>query len=175
MHVIREVNTFLFLRLLHSSSGNIYSVLLRSRVAPGCPAAIRTRTVREVLYAASDVFVMAVVVPLLVAMDDIHHRAGDPRDQFHWHADDPRKLPEPQISSSACLALLFFVLLHQCVQSLRPVSAVQPRIKLSGRLAVVLLVYSVECLRYYGLWCVLSCLLFSRLHIVNASSLRLYQ
>ena len=108
MHVLREVNTFLFLRLLHSSSGNIYSVLLRSRIAPGCPAATRTRTVREVLYAASDVFVVAVVVSLLVAIDGIHHRSGDPRDQFHWHPDDPRKLPEPQVSSTACLATLIF-------------------------------------------------------------------
>ena len=33
---------------------------------------------RQVLYAASDFVVMTMVVPLLVALDGIHHRAGDP-------------------------------------------------------------------------------------------------
>ena len=52
---------------------------------------------------------MAVVVPLLVALDGIHHRAGDPRAQFYCHADAVRELPELQVSSSsACLAALRF-------------------------------------------------------------------
>ena len=65
---------------------------VRTRIARGCHAATRTTTVSEVLYAASDFFVMTVVVPLLVALDDIHHRAGGSRAQFHCHADAPLKL-----------------------------------------------------------------------------------
>ena len=135
---------FFFLGLPHSSSS-----IVRTRIARGCQAATRTTSVSEVLYAASDFLVMTVVVPLLVALDDIHHRAGEPRAQFHCHADSPCELPELQVSSTACLAALS----SRSVTPARAipttsVSAVQPRIKLSVRLAVVLLLYtSVECLR----------------------------
>ena len=85
------------------------SSIVRTRIARGCQAATRTTAVCGVLYAASDFFVMAVVVPLLVALDGIHHRAGDPRAQFYCHADAVRELPELQVSSSsACLAALRF-------------------------------------------------------------------
>ena len=56
---------FLFLGLPHSSSS-----IVRTRIAWGCQAATRTTTVSEMIYAASDFFVMTVVVPLLVALDD---------------------------------------------------------------------------------------------------------
>ena len=120
------------------------------------------------LYAASDFAVMTVVVPLLVVLDGIHHRAGGPF-SGPGHADAPRELLERQVSSRAYLAAL-------SLRSVTPpratpttsVSAVQPRIKLSARLAVVLLLYTVECFRQPAFWCILSCLLFSRLYIVKA-------
>ena len=85
------------------------------------------------------------------------------------HADAPRELPELQVSSSAFLTALS----SRSVTPVRAipttsVSAVQPRIKLSARLAVVLLLYTVECFRQPAFWCILSCLLFSRLYLVNA-------
>ena len=91
------------------------------------------------LYAASDFAVMTVVVLLLVVLDGIHHRAGGPF-SGPGHADAPRELPELQVSSSTYLAA------HSS-RSATPVraipttsaSAVQPRIKLSVQLAVVLL------------------------------------
>ena len=82
------------------------SSIVRTRIARGCQAATRTTAVCGVLYAASDFFVMAVVVPLLVALDGIHHRAGSPRAQFHCHADAVGELPGLQVSSSACPACL---------------------------------------------------------------------
>ena len=116
------------------------SSIVRTRIARGCQAATRTTAVCGVLYAASDFFVMAVVVPLLVALDGIHHRAGDPRAQFYCHADAVRELPELQVSRVALVwQRLGFVPLHQCVRFLLPVSAVQPQIKQSVQLAVVLL------------------------------------
>ena len=54
----------------------------------------------------SDFFVMTVVVPLLVALDDVHHRAGGRRAQFHCNVDAPRELPALQVGSTACLAAL---------------------------------------------------------------------
>ena len=45
---------------------------------------------------------------LLVALDDIHYRAGGPRAQLHYHADAPCQLPEPQVSNIAWLAALSF-------------------------------------------------------------------
>ena len=71
------------------------------------------------------------------------------------HADAPRELLERQVSSRAYLAAL-------SLRSVTPpraspttsVSAVQSRIKLLVRHAVVLLLYTVECLRQPASWCV---------------------
>ena len=50
-------------------------------------------TVSDVLYAASDVYLVIVVVALLLALDRIHHRTVGPRDQFQRHTAAPRELP----------------------------------------------------------------------------------
>ena len=92
---------FLLLGLPHSSSS-----IVRTHISWACQATTRTTSVSEVLYAASDFFLMTVMVPL--ALDDIHHRSGGPRDQFQCHADAPREFPELQVSSTACLATLIF-------------------------------------------------------------------
>ena len=90
---------------MRSYSLGFSSRIVRTRTARGCQAVTRTTAASEVLHAASD-FVMAVVVPLLVALDGIHHRAGSPRAQFHCHADAVGELPGLQVSSSACPACL---------------------------------------------------------------------